>query len=42
VVLWGLAGFQGARLLRPTTGDETGFVSLTFFDHRYKSAFEIS
>jgi heme-degrading monooxygenase HmoA len=25
-------GFQGARLLRRTIGDETEFVSLTFFD----------
>jgi heme-degrading monooxygenase HmoA len=31
-VLRGVAGFQGARLLRRTTGDETEFVSLTFFD----------
>jgi heme-degrading monooxygenase HmoA len=28
----GVAGFQGARLLRRTTGDETEFVSLRFFD----------
>jgi heme-degrading monooxygenase HmoA len=28
----GVAGFEGARLLRRTTGDETEFVSLTFFD----------
>jgi heme-degrading monooxygenase HmoA len=27
-----VAGFEGARLLRQTTGDETEFVSLTFFD----------
>jgi heme-degrading monooxygenase HmoA len=27
-----LSGFRGARLLRRTTGDETEFVSLTFFD----------
>ena len=27
-----VAGFQGARLLRRTTGDETEFLSLTFFD----------
>lgn len=25
-------GFRGARLLRRTVGDETEFVSLTFFD----------
>jgi heme-degrading monooxygenase HmoA len=31
-VLRGVAGFQGARLLRRTTGDETEFVSLTFFE----------
>jgi heme-degrading monooxygenase HmoA len=31
-VLRGVAGFQGARLLGRTTGDETEFVSLTFFD----------
>lgn len=31
-VLWGVAGFEGARLLRRTIGDETEFVSLTFFD----------
>jgi heme-degrading monooxygenase HmoA len=31
-VLRGVAGFQGAPLLRRTTGDETEFVSLTFFD----------
>ena len=31
-VLQGVAGFGGARLLRRTTGDETEFVSLTFFD----------
>jgi heme-degrading monooxygenase HmoA len=31
-VLRGVAGFEGARLLRRTTGDETEFVSLTFFD----------
>jgi heme-degrading monooxygenase HmoA len=30
--LRGVAGFKGARLLRRTTGDETEFVSLTFFD----------
>jgi heme-degrading monooxygenase HmoA len=30
--LRGVAGFEGARLLRRTTGDETEFVSLTFFD----------
>jgi heme-degrading monooxygenase HmoA len=28
----GVAGFGGARLPRRTTGDETEFVSLTFFD----------
>jgi heme-degrading monooxygenase HmoA len=27
-----LAGFRGARLLRRDVGDETEFVSLTFFD----------
>lgn len=27
-----VAGFAGARLLRRTVGDETEFVSLTFFD----------
>jgi heme-degrading monooxygenase HmoA len=27
-----LSGFRGARLLRRTAGDETEFVSLTFFD----------
>ena len=27
-----LPGFRGARLLRRTVGDETEFVSLTFFD----------
>jgi heme-degrading monooxygenase HmoA len=27
-----LAGFQGARLLRRRVGEETEFVSLTFFD----------
>jgi heme-degrading monooxygenase HmoA len=27
-----VAGFEGARLLRRTSGDETEFVSLTFFD----------
>jgi len=32
-VLRGVAGFEGARLLRRTTGDETEFVSLTFFDN---------
>jgi heme-degrading monooxygenase HmoA len=31
-VLRAVAGFQGARLLWRTTGDETEFVSLTFFD----------
>jgi heme-degrading monooxygenase HmoA len=31
-LLRGVAGFQGARLLRQTTGDETEPVSLTFFD----------
>jgi heme-degrading monooxygenase HmoA len=31
-VLRGVAGFEGARLLRRTIGDETEFVSLTFFD----------
>jgi heme-degrading monooxygenase HmoA len=31
-VLQGVAGFEGARLLQRTTGDETEFVSLTFFD----------
>jgi heme-degrading monooxygenase HmoA len=31
-VLRGVAGFEGARLLRRTTGDQTEFVSLTFFD----------
>ena len=31
-VLRRVAGFKGARLLRRTTGDETEFVSLTFFD----------
>ena len=31
-VLQGVAGFDGARLLRRTRGDETEFVSLTFFD----------
>ena len=31
-VLRGVAGFAGARLLRRTRGDETEFVSLTFFD----------
>jgi heme-degrading monooxygenase HmoA len=31
-VLRGVAGFEGARLLQRTTGDETEFVSLTFFD----------
>jgi heme-degrading monooxygenase HmoA len=30
--LRGVAGFAGTRLLRRTTGDETEFVSLTFFD----------
>jgi heme-degrading monooxygenase HmoA len=30
--LWRLPGFRGARLLRRTDGEETGFVSLTFFD----------
>jgi hypothetical protein len=30
--LRGVAGFQGARLRRRTTGDATEFVSLTFFD----------
>jgi heme-degrading monooxygenase HmoA len=32
LVLGGVAGFEGARLLRRTHGDETEFVSLTFFD----------
>lgn len=27
------AGFRGARLLRRSSGDETGFVSLTQFDN---------
>jgi hypothetical protein len=31
-VLRGVARLEGARLLRRTTGDETEFVSLTFFD----------
>jgi heme-degrading monooxygenase HmoA len=31
-VLRTVAGFQGARLLRRANGDETEFVSLTFFD----------
>ena len=31
-VLRGVAGFEGARLLRRTTDDETECVSLTFFD----------
>jgi heme-degrading monooxygenase HmoA len=31
-VLRGVAGFEGARLLQRTTGHETEFVSLTFFD----------
>ena len=31
-VLGAVAGFEGARLLRRTAGDETEFVSLTFFD----------
>jgi heme-degrading monooxygenase HmoA len=31
-VLRGVAGFEGATLLRRTTADETEFVSLTFFD----------
>lgn len=31
-VLRGVPGFEGARLLRRTTGEETEFVSLTFFD----------
>jgi heme-degrading monooxygenase HmoA len=31
-VLRGVAGFAGARLLRRRSGDETEFVSLTFFD----------
>jgi heme-degrading monooxygenase HmoA len=31
-VLRGVVGFEGARLLRQTIGDETEFVSLTFFD----------
>jgi heme-degrading monooxygenase HmoA len=31
-VLRSVAGFEGARLLQRTTGDETEFVSLTFFD----------
>ena len=30
--LRGVSGFEGARLLRRTAGDETEFVSLTFFD----------
>jgi heme-degrading monooxygenase HmoA len=44
-VLRGVAGFQGARLLRRTTGDKTEFVSLTFFDDhvgRYETALETS
>jgi heme-degrading monooxygenase HmoA len=32
-VLRGVAGFEGARLLRRTAGDETEFVSMTFFDN---------
>ena len=31
-VLRGVAGFEGARLLHRTAGDETEFVSLTYFD----------
>ena len=31
-VLQGVTGFESARLLRRTTGDETEFVSLTCFD----------
>ena len=31
-VLQGVAGFEGARLLRRTIAGETEFVSLTFFD----------
>jgi heme-degrading monooxygenase HmoA len=31
-VLRDVPGFEGARLLRRTTGDEIEFVSLTFFD----------
>jgi heme-degrading monooxygenase HmoA len=31
-VLLGVAGFEGARLPRRTTGSETEFVSLTLFD----------
>jgi antibiotic biosynthesis monooxygenase (ABM) superfamily enzyme len=31
-VLRGVHGFEGARLLQRTTGAETEFVSLTFFD----------
>ena len=31
-VLRGVRGFEGARLLQRTTGGETEFVSLTFFD----------
>ena len=31
-VLRSVAGFEGARLLRRTIGDETEFVSLTFFE----------
>jgi heme-degrading monooxygenase HmoA len=31
-MLRGVPGFEGAGLLRRTTGDETEFVSLTFFD----------
>ena len=30
--LRGVPGFRGARLLRRTVGEETEFVSLTFFD----------
>ena len=28
-----MGGFEGARLLRRTTGDESEFVSLTIFDN---------
>jgi len=31
-VLRGVTGFDGARLLRRTTGGETEFVSLTYFE----------
>jgi heme-degrading monooxygenase HmoA len=32
VTLGQVSGFRGARLLRRTVGEETEFVSLTFFD----------